>query len=311
MDEKEKNENEKNKKKKGKKNYLVNILILVLAVVFIGSAGYNLRLYLKHRQTEKDYNQIAESAAQAVVTPSDAEKDTEPPYVSPIDFESLKKENPDTIGWIRIPDTRVDYPIVQREGDNDYYLKRDFHGQPNEAGAIYLDFESEKDFVGRNNVLYGHHMKEGSMYSMFRDVANYKNQEFFKDHQYFSIYTPDREIRLKAVACYYGNADKYVSVRRTVFITQEQFDTWLQAILSPCSYREEVLYPARNVYCLVTCSYEVENARTFLFAVEVDEEGNELGLDEEFEVYIQDLMVQRYKERMGVEEVETEKQTEK
>lgn len=112
------------------------------------------------------------------------------------------EENPDTIGWIKVPDTNIDYPIVQGT-DNDFYLNHDFYGKESVGGAIYLDFESQGDFVGRNNILYGHNMKNGSM---FKDVIHYKDEEYFKEHQYFSIYTPDREIRLKAVACYYGEA---------------------------------------------------------------------------------------------------------
>lgn len=205
------------------------------------------------------------------------------------------KENPDTIGWIRVPDTNIDYPIVQGE-DNDFYLNHDFYGKENIAGAIYLDFESQGDFVGRNNVLYGHNMKNGSM---FKDVNRYKDEAYFKEHQFFSIYTPDREIRLKAVAAYYGEAQPIV--RKTRFKSQESFDAFVHEMVKPCSYGGEITYPARTLYTLVTCSYEINDARTFLFAVEVDEDGNQIQPD--------DVFLQRMDELMGDKSQETAGET--
>ena len=103
----------------------------------------------------------------------------------------------------------MDYPIVQGT-DNDFYLKHDFYGKESAAGTIYLDFESEKDFEGRNQILYGHNMKNGSM---FKDINRYKDPEYFKP-SVFSIYTPSREIHLKAVSCYYGPAEPLCARRR-------------------------------------------------------------------------------------------------
>ncbi len=191
--------------------------------------------------------------------------ETEAPYVSPIDFEALWAENPDTVGWIRIPDTVVDYPIVQDPNDNERYLHLDFHGNESVYGTIYLDCDSDPDFSGWNNPIYGHHMKDGSM---FKALEYFKDEDYFKDHQYFDIYTPERAIHLKAVACYYGSADGIV--RKTKFESREDFDGWLKDRLEPCRFAQVPEAPVDSVFVLVTCSYEMKNARTFLFAVEVD-----------------------------------------
>ena len=292
------------KREENKKLNLKKIILAIALIAFSVLFIINIGIYLKNRETKKEYEKLAERVTQNVGT--DSEADAEAPYVSPIDFASLKMDNPDTIGWIRVPDTNIDYPIVQGT-DNDFYLKHDFYGEKNVAGAIYLDFESEKDFISRNNILYGHNMKNGSM---FKDVVRYKDPEYFKSHQFFSIYTPSREIHLKAVACYYGAADDNVAVRKTRFKSQENFDEWVKAILAPCSYKEDVLYPARNMYSLVTCSYEVNNARTFLFAVEVDEDGNELGMDNEYARLMEELVIRQVKRLMETQE-QTEEQTDK
>lgn len=187
-------------------------------------------------------------------------------YESPIDFRKLAEINPDITGWIRIPDTGIDYPIVQ-SSDNHMYLHKSFNGENADAGCIFMDFEGQKDLRGYNNILYGHNMKNGSM---FRDVVRYRDEEYFKAHQYFEIYTPTETIHLKAVSCYY--IQDAPEVRRTRFRDDGEFDAFVHRMLEPCRYAQMPGKPVENLYTLVTCSYETEDARTVLFAVEADRE---------------------------------------
>ena len=286
---------EKKKSKKNGRGTLWKVLICIALLGVLVSGGLTVSSYLADKKAQEEYERLAKEASQTTQeTTTKAPKteivETEPEteaYQSPYDFDVLKGENPDTIGWINIPDTNVNYPIVQGT-DNDFYLKHDFHGESSVAGTIYLDYESEKDFEGRNNILYGHNMKNGSM---FKDIVRYKDPSYFKEHQYFSIYTPEREIRLKAVSCYYGEAKPIV--RKTRFKNQEAFDEFVKEMIAPCSYAEPVEYPVKTLYTLVTCSYEINDARTFLFAVEVDENGNEITADEEYQQKMTDLMIKK------------------
>ncbi len=285
-------------RRNNKRERIRGLIIVVLALIMLVSGGMTAHQWLEDKKAQEEYERLAQLARETTAppeteAPTEPETESEPEpehYVSPIDFEALKEENPDTIGWIRIPDTNIDYPIVQC-GDNDFYLKHDFYGQESVAGSIYLDFESQGDFEGRNNILYGHNMKNGSM---FKDVVRYKDEEYFKEHQYFSIYTPEREIRLKAVSCYFGEARPIV--RKTRFKTQESFDAFVQDMIKPCAYAEDTGIPAKTLYTLVTCSYEINDARTFLFAVEVDEEGNEILADEAYQEKMDQLMKELTKE---------------
>ncbi|MFQ8840004.1 MAG: class B sortase [Clostridium fessum] len=95
---------------------------------------------------------------------------------------------------IQIPGTQINYPVVQGK-DNDYYLHRDLNGQKSTAGTIFLDYADRADFSSLHNVLYGHHMKNGSM---FKDISRYKDQGYFDQHSEIILYTPEREIHLKA-----------------------------------------------------------------------------------------------------------------
>ena len=122
---------------------------------------------------------------------TDAIKETE--YVSAIDFAVLDSQNPDVVAWIQIPGTQINYPVVQGK-DNDYYLHRDLNGQKSTAGTIFLDYADQADFSSLHNVLYGHHMKNGSM---FKDISRYKDQGYFDQHSEIVLYTPEREIHLK------------------------------------------------------------------------------------------------------------------
>ena len=277
---------------------LHRLVIIVLVLILVVSGGMVFSQWLENKRAQDEYNRLAQLASQTSEEPETTEAQTEAqtepetePYKSPIDFEALWAENPDTVGWITIEGTNINYPIVKGT-DNDFYLNHDFNGEENIAGSIYLDFESQRDFDGRNNIIYGHNMKNGSM---FKDVVRYKDEAYFKEHQFFTIYTPEREIRLKSVAAYYGEAKPIV--RKPRFKSQESFDAFVKEMLSPCAYAEPVQYPARTLYTLVTCSYEINDARTFLFAVEVDEDGNEIPPDEAFQERQLDLVRQYAEER--------------
>lgn len=216
------------------------------------------------KNTEQNEWQLRSERAAGAFTTGTRQKST---YVSPVDFTSLMQQNPDTIGWIRVPDTNIDYPIVQSP-DNQYYLHKSFDRKDSVYGTIYLDADSKADFRGWNNPVYGHHMKDGSM---FRDVVKFKDPAFFEAHRYFEIYTPERVIHLKTLACYYSDSNGIV--RKTAFQSQASFDKWVRERLEPCAFAEIPEASLDSMFVLVTCSYEQNDARTLLFAAEVDENG--------------------------------------
>ncbi|MCC8128257.1 MAG: class B sortase [Clostridiales bacterium] len=252
------------------------ILLVSLAAILVGGVGLIRKQSELRRQ--KALQESLEALVEVETTEAETEteicetepEETEPQeteYVSPVDFDALIAENPDTVGWIRIADTNIDYPIVQAE-DNSKYLHMDFSGADSAYGAIFLDCDSDSDLQGWNNPLYGHHMKNGTM---FRDVVKFKEEDFFKEHRYFEIYTPERTICLKTVACYYTDSNGIV--RRTQFESQEAFDEWVRDRLAPCRFADVPECSVDSMYVLVTCSYEENDARTLLFAVEADEDG--------------------------------------
>lgn len=248
---------------------LLKLVMVCLVLVIVLCAVRLYQSYEQARQDRLDAERWASLAAETpeettpAETPRETEPETEPPYVSPINFEELSKVNPEIVGWLTIPGTNVDYPVVQTT-DNETYLHKSFDGQDSKAGTIFLDSDSNSDFTGRNNVIYGHHMRDGSM---FKDVVKFKEKDYFDEHRDAYIYTPDRTIHLRLISAYYGDADP--QKRRTQFDTQEAFDEYVQKMVSPCRYAQMPETPVETIYTLITCSYEFDDARTFLYGVEV------------------------------------------
>lgn len=112
---------------------------------------------------------------------------TLPTMKNPIDFNELIKVNPDIAGWLKIRALDISYPVVQGE-DNDFYLHRTFEKEDNFAGCLFMNYENRKDFTDRNTVIYGHNMKNGSM---FGKLKQFGDEEIFNKSKFFWIFTPD------------------------------------------------------------------------------------------------------------------------
>lgn len=117
-----------------------------------------------------------------------------------VDFAALQTEiNADIYAWISIPDTQIDYPVVQHPSDDTYYLNYNLDGTKGYPGCIYTERENAKDFTDYNTVIYGHNMKNGTM---FHDLHLYEDESFLPEHPYVYIYTPDRVLRYQIFAAY-------------------------------------------------------------------------------------------------------------
>ncbi len=269
------------------------MLLLVLAVLTVWAVGkeqeYHQRAvtYEKVLEQQSDIEAVCEETAvpETRVSPdpesdskpdwesgsrahgeSDAESEPEEAYISPVDFQELWKVNPDVAGWLTIPGTRIDYPILQAE-NNEKYLHTDMEGKESTAGAIYMDFENERDFSDFHNVIYGHHMKNGSM---FKDIVYFKEQDFLENHRDIYLYTPEREIHLKAFAALYTTPDP---IRRKVsFQSQEELEEYAESMTVKTQAWIEPEEKIGKLYSFITCSYEFADARTILYAYEVSGE---------------------------------------
>ena len=147
-----------------------------------------------------------------------------------MDFASLQAINPDIVAWLRIPGV-LEYPVV-RGKDNSYYLNHTVQKTYNIAGSIFLDYRNERDFSDSKNIIYGHNMKDGSMFHVLR---NYQDIDFFQEHTDMEIYLPDgRTLNYQIIACEQVPADSevYQITKYDSEKTEKQ-----ELLLSTCSAR--------------------------------------------------------------------------
>lgn len=174
------------RKKKGGSNIVSNIILVIAIVVFAVSAYKLYGIFSEYNKGDKEYQKI-----QDLVINTEKKDDTKEEAFS-VDFEKLLEMNSDVVGWIRFDEpSEINYPVVQGR-DNEEYLKRTFEANTNKLGTLFVDVNNPGDFSGRNTFIYGHNMKNGSM---FAQLLKYKDDSFYKEHPYFYIYTPDGKVR--------------------------------------------------------------------------------------------------------------------
>jgi sortase B len=184
---------------------------------------------------------------------------TEPVVMSR--YKPLLEINQDVVGWVSVPDTVINYPVVQAE-DNDYYLRRDIHGERATAGTIFMDYRSDARANGRNTILYGHHMRNGTM---FKDLVKYKNEEFFQNNPIVRFDTLYEEIEWEVFSAYVTHAGfPYI---QTVFASDEEYLEFLSKIKSQSIFHKDMeLTSEDRILTLSTCTYEYDDARFVVHA---------------------------------------------
>ena len=151
--------------------------------------GSQEKLTSESRETEEEKDNQSGSTGTGLWRPLTDPLPSDAPERLCIDFASLKKENKDVMGWISMPAIGISYPVLQAD-DNEYYLHRDIHGEYLFAGSIFMDEFCSSSLYGYNTVIYGHNMRDGSM---FAGLWKFQNEETLKNCRYFWIYTPEAD----------------------------------------------------------------------------------------------------------------------
>lgn len=176
-----------------KKKYIVISIACILAAAICAVVG--IYQYVQQLRAGQEYEKIREEAKK-----EEATEEPETDHIEiPIDFASLQAQNPDVYAWITVPGTNIDYPILQSASDNSYYLTHTIDGTESPEGSIFTENYNSKDFEDPNTVIYGHNMKNGSM---FQNLHNYQDRDFFDNNRDVIIYTPDAIRHYKIFAAY-------------------------------------------------------------------------------------------------------------
>lgn len=248
-------------KEKGKgekinlKKRVFSFFLILCTSIFIFCAWKLYQYYHAYHQAGQEYQEIREEGKETT-----EEKE--------IDFDGLKEINPDLVGWIYMEGTKIDYPIVKSH-DNEEYLNRTFQGTSNRSGAIFMDKNCEKGFGSDNSVIYGHHMRDGSM---FADLMKFRESSFIKENNDVILYTPQKTIPLKVIASYAAKGDTKIPV---MFANENEKESYIADILEKSDISAGLSAAdqkkIKKLYTFVTCSYEEEDNRTFVYAVESDD----------------------------------------
>lgn len=188
-------------------------------------------------------------------------------------FALLHEENPDFAGWLRIPGTKIDYPVMMREGDNNYYVDRNFKQQYDKNGSLILDYRNDiKNEIGRsqqNLIIYGHNMKTGAMFGTLR---NYKEKSYCDEHMTIIFDTLYEECEYKVVAALfsvvaYEDEEVFRYYDAIDISTEENFNAFRDYVMDNAIYTtEETITYGDTCLLLSTCDDYTEDGRFVVIA---------------------------------------------
>ena len=279
----------KPKKKSGKAIYI--IILLLLLAVFAVSAGLLIKYWVESLQSQQTYDDI-KNAVGSYTRPAlgetrpqnDPTEPTVDPFVTVTDpktgarfrvlsqFAELYGQNPDLVGWISIPGTKVDYPVVQRPESVDYYLNRDFYGKYNSHGCIYVREVCDVFRPSDNITMYGHRMQD---MSMFAELTKLTDREYLAENPYIYFDTLTEYHTYKVIyvltttASVGGGGFEYHQFVDAA--SQADFDEFIRSCEAWQLFDTgDTAQLGDKLITLSTCEYTHENGRLVVVAKRVD-----------------------------------------
>ena len=232
------------------RNGALNVITVCLIGIILVS-GYKIgKTMWEYHVAKSAYTNISEKTAK--VDPKQ--------FTGVLDWKALKKVNPDVQGWLYQKGTVINYPVVQGT-DNDTYLHTRFDKQWSGGGTLFVDCRMEKDFKGFNSIIYGHHMKDGSM---FRSIRGYTKEDGYYDkHKTLELATPHGNYHLVVFSAFITKATDENTYKMTYDEAEKQAyidRAWEQSELPITRDSVDVTKDDRLV-TLSTCAYDYEEAR--------------------------------------------------
>ena len=272
------------------------ILACILTLIAIGSliAAILIAIFYK-----KEDNDAQDAIRDAVVSQSDTitpqPQNSEPPQAAatptaepvtptaeptatPIPaiknpYEDYYLANPDMAGWLVVPGTVIDYPIMWTPEDENFYLYRDFKKRDNNNGCLILDTDSSLNPLTTNLIIHGHNMKSGAM---FGNLTDYEKPAYFEEHKQIILYTPECQRNYEVIAVFRSQVykktdDVFKFYKFFQADTEEQFNDFYDNIKELSLYDTGVTAEFGDRFItLSTCVYHVTNGRFVVVAKEVE-----------------------------------------
>ena len=259
---------------------VMDVLVPVIcAIVFLFSGVQLMKTLDGYRQAQSEYDALEgqyvankdaiDSVAEPVYYVDQEEREDRPMFMNlDVDFASLKAINEDVVGWIYIPVLELSYPVVQGE-DNTHYLHYTYEGTANSCGSIFLDSETAADMTDRNSFVYGHNMRNGSMFGSLKQFR--KDPYLAESNPYVYYYTEDHAYKYKIFAYYITQVGSKTYFN---FNADSQYDTYIDYVATCNEYTgfdENDFATRKNILTLSTCSGQHSRNRMITHAILVDD----------------------------------------
>ena len=197
-----------------RRKVILNLIIYLLLFSMLIYSG--IKIYKWYRDKEKN-KEISEEIKDTIIVQNDKDEYT-------VDFNKLKEQNNETIAWINVNNTDIKYPIVKTK-DNSFYLNHSFDKSKNSAGWIFADYKNKFDNTDKNIVIYGHNMRDGSMFGSMLNILDakwYENEE----NTNITLYTENEKCIYKVFSIYkIENEDYYI---KTEFKNDNEFEEFVK-----------------------------------------------------------------------------------
>ena len=234
-------------------------LVLCLGmVIFCGSqlAG----IFLEYKEGTDEYDELKKYVEKELpdvpYNEDTSAEEGEEVREQRIAFEELKAQNEDVIGWIEIPDTEISYPLMQGD-DDQYYLKHTFSGNKNSAGSIFVEYQNKPDLTDRHTIIYGHNMKNGSM---FGGLKEYRNASYLVDHPMVYIDLEDGTHAYQIFSCYETPANSNTYTIGFASQPDGRYEQFVQTLKNSSAYDTGIDVSKNDrVITLSTCTKRSEN----------------------------------------------------
>lgn len=233
-----------------KKNKWLYRIVMIVLICIIAFSLYKIGTILyEYYVGTKEYKQVEKIAGVK-----------ETGFDGNVNFDALKKKNKDVKAWIYSEDTVINYPVVQGN-DNQYYLYRMMNREYNGKGSIFIDYRNEKPFVDFNTIIYGHRMKDGSM---FNSLVDYREKEYFNKHKKLMLVTPEKkyDVIVFGVVTIPADSEMY----KFNFNSTAEKQNYLDWIAEHSETKTGVEATTDDkIVMLSTCTYEFDEARLVVY----------------------------------------------
>lgn len=242
-----------------KKILKVIFLILLIGVMLISSY-----YFYKNLKEDKKQEDIFEEIKDIAETNIDNEKIKD----NEIDISKLYEINNDIVGWIKIDDTKINYPVMQTKDRPNFYLRKNFYKEYSYWGTPFLSENCDVE-TSDNLIIYGHHINNSKM---FGELEKYKKEDYYKNHKIIKFYTMKDKSEYEIISIFKTNIDTGFPYYKFInFNNKDEFNTFLNKCneLSFYNIREETIYGDKFI-TLSTCDYSSRNGRLVVIAKKIN-----------------------------------------